>query len=113
SLDTTAMVWEVALLRREARLPPVKLSDNELRETWNSLTEPDAGKGAQAMQLLVRAPEQTVAWFVKHVRPIDGARISKLIRDLDADEFATRESARTELGQLGEFAAPSLRKAME
>jgi WD40 repeat protein len=113
SLDTTALVWDVSLLLREARLPLVKLSDAELTSAWLDLADNDGAKAGQTVQLLARAPDQTVAWFVKHVRPIDGTRISKLLRDLDADEFATREAARAELGQLGEIAAPSLRKAME
>ena len=55
---------------------------------------------------LLRARFQRLA---EQVRP---ERIKQLIADLDADTFATRQQAATELEQLGMLAEPALRVAL-
>ena len=50
----------------------------------------------------------------KHMRPVpkpDPVRVAALIRDLDSDDFETREKATRELALFGDVAAPALREA--
>jgi hypothetical protein len=44
---------------------------------------------------------------------VDAARLARLVAALDADDFAIREQATTELEGLGELAGPALRQALE
>lgn len=43
----------------------------------------------------------------------DEAHVARLIRELDAEEFAVRRQAREELRKLGQAAAPALKRALE
>jgi len=54
--------------------------------------------------------------FREHLKPVqavDAKRIEQLITDLDSNEFSVREKATADLEELGEWARPALRKALE
>jgi hypothetical protein len=59
-----------------------------------------------------------VPWLLDRSRRLprvaspDPKQLQKLIADLDADDFSTREQAAEELANLGELAEPALRKAL-
>ena len=64
---------------------------------------------------MVLAP-QSVAYLGQQLRPVsapDAAKIAAWVRDLDADDFATRREAARELERLGDLAEPALRKVLE
>jgi WD40 repeat protein len=106
SRDTTALVWEVPA----ARGKPADLSTEDLGARWEALAGDDATKAFDAVLSLVAAP-QTVAFLRGRLKPAaapDAARVRRLIADLDAEEFAARESATRELADLGGRAEEAL-----
>lgn len=88
------------------RFKPTKLLEGKARaDLWTELLGADAKKATHALQLfLASAPEQ-----VTFIRDRLGAvpekdqiaRIMKLVRELDADDFDTRDSATDELVKIG------------
>jgi hypothetical protein len=113
SRDTTVLTWDVS--NSSDKPSAVKLTAKELEALWADLTEADAAKAYRAIQALVTAPEQSVPFLGKHVRPgeaPDPKRLARLIADLDADEFAVRDNATTELEKLGPLARPALREVL-
>jgi WD40 repeat protein len=115
SNDLTALVWDVTgLLRGKPR--PVRASPGRLGELWGELNGSDAGKATQAALALTASPEQAVDFLEKKllaVRPVEAARLDRLVADLDSATFQTREAAERELGRLGRTAETALRKALE
>jgi WD40 repeat protein len=105
SQDSTALVWDL--------IGPAA-SDEKLDQCWVDLAGKQADRAYQAMQKLMRTPNQAVAELGKHLRPIpnvDAAEVARLIADLDSEQFTVRQKARDALAQLGERAEPSLREA--
>jgi hypothetical protein len=67
---------------------------------------------------LAAAPADAVPYLAKQVRPAEGkapdaAALTKLVGELNSDDFDAREKAERELAALGAAAAPALRKALE
>jgi hypothetical protein len=74
----------------------------------------DALQAYSAIQGLAARPAQAVALIRDKLRAEQEtqARVAKLIRDLDADAFSTRQRASAELAALGKRAEPALRRAL-
>jgi hypothetical protein len=112
SEDTTVMLWDVAR-RLEER--PDRLSETELKEAWRDLAGDDAEKADRAIWTLAVKEGQSLPLLREHLRPVRAAepeRLTRLIADLDNDEFAVRDRATQELERLGEQAAAGLRLAL-
>jgi hypothetical protein len=117
------LVTSLSLLALEAQAeyiplpePPAELTAVQMDVLWDDLAKEDSSRAARAMRLLAALPRQTTPWLHKRLQPIpvpDAARISRLIADLDSDEFAVRDRATAELERLGELAAPALEKVLE
>jgi hypothetical protein len=91
-------------------------SDKELDALWADLAGGDATRAYRAIRALVAAPEQSIPFLRRHVRPAatpDPKHLARLIADLDADAFAVREEATRALEDLGPPARPALRRALE
>jgi hypothetical protein len=74
----------------------------------------DAEKFLSEMQLLARLGDPTALHLdIDKGKKEDLAEVNRLIRNLGADEFFTREEASAKLGLLGESAVPHLKKALE
>jgi RNA polymerase sigma factor (sigma-70 family) len=111
--DTTLLFWDVLELTQRSRAA-VHLTPTEWDALWATLAGSDAGKSHAALAQLVAAPEATVLALRKRLRPApapDAARLAQLVRELGAEEFATRERASEELARLGELAEPALKRA--
>ena len=66
------------------------------------------------MTALRAGPAQAVAYLASRLRPVPGLEpgtSTRLLADLDAEDFATREGAQRELASLGEAAEGALRRA--
>jgi WD40 repeat protein len=113
SRDGTALVWDVHALVRQGRAEVLNLSADRVRALWRDLAEADAPQAFEAIQTLALAPAQAVPLVRERVPAVSAAKLAALLRDLDSDTFAVRERARQELAQLGKFAEPSLRKALQ
>jgi hypothetical protein len=81
---------------------------------WPDLAKGQSAGAYEAMGKLIASPGRTVPFLKKRllVPAADGARLRRLIADLDSDEFATREAASLALAKLGRAAGPALRAAL-
>ncbi len=114
SQDTTVLLWDVRKLQSSP--PAVALSAEALQNAWGNLSAKDAATGWQAANDLIGAGDLAMAFFKERLKPAaapDADRLRKLVVDLDANEPRTREAAATELEDLAERAAPSLRTVLE
>lgn len=95
------------------------LAPKDLDALWADLTGDDAVRAYAAVLALAAAPDSTLPFLDKHVRPPakpatgDLALIPKLIEALDDNRFETREKAAAALEQMGRAAHPALKAALE
>jgi len=104
-----ALVWNLAAT-------PRKLSHEECETEWDALANDDAVKAYAAICRLAGSPSQAIPLLRERLRPSrapDSNRIAKLLADLDAREFATRDAASKELAKLGSVVAPAIRGALQ
>jgi WD40 repeat protein len=114
SLDTTALIWDLTC--GTAGGPARKLSARQLEELWDDLANEDAAKAYRSGWTLIAAAEQTIPFLRARLQPAtapDPKRLSRLLADLDSDQFPVRVKAQEELEKLGEAAEPALQKAAE
>jgi RNA polymerase sigma factor (sigma-70 family) len=113
--DSTVLVWDVAALRGTP--PPLaRVGGAELETMWTDLHGEDAARAYLARGRLAAAPEQALPLLKEVLRPIpalEAERLARLIKELDDDDFATREKATEELEKLAGAAETELRKALE
>jgi hypothetical protein len=111
--DTTVLIWAVSSVPLKSR----KLADAELSRLWVDLGSDDAARADRALWTLVAVPERSVPLLKQQLAPAKpdpklADKLSKLIADLDSEEFTVREKAATELAKLGAPAEPALKKAL-
>jgi WD40 repeat protein len=114
SEDTTALVWDVA--GKPGPNNGRRLSTAEMDSYWNDLAGHEATKAYDAIRHLAASPGDAAQGLAKRLSPVptvDPKLLARLVADLNANEFAARESSEKELEKLGELAAPVCRKAME
>jgi WD40 repeat protein len=114
SADTTAMVWDGARFIEKER-PTVQLESTQVEDLWKDLMA-DPEKAYKAIGTLSTAPKQAVTLIGERVKPakgVDPKVVEQLIKDLEDNNFQTREKAKTELEKLGELAQPALQKVLE
>jgi hypothetical protein len=122
SFDSTILIWDVTGRLQGERgasapwlLRPAKLSDKELRSLWIELASNDAARAGRAVWTLAAAGSPTVPFLRTRLRPtarVASETVTRLVADLDADDFHVREKAREELEQFGETCEPALREAL-
>jgi WD40 repeat protein len=110
-LDGLVLVWQApAPPPRQKSLPAARRWS-----LWDRLAG-DAAAAAGAMAELCDAPAGAVELVRQHLAELvqgpDAARMDRLIRELDGDEFEVRERAQKELAAVGAAAEDRLRKAL-
>jgi WD40 repeat protein len=111
--DTAALVWDAEAIRKKLPSQAVTLSQDKAEALWRDL-DGDAGRAYEAMRGLAGDPTRALPLLRQRLKPAadtDAKLLAKLVADLDADDFGTREKAKKELARLGEAAAGALRKA--
>jgi WD40 repeat protein len=114
SQDTTALVWDVA--GGTDRRGEGRLTGKRPESLWASLADEDAARAFEAIRDLAAAPADSVPFLLTRLKAVtteQEKRITRLISDLDQDDFSTREKATAELEKLGEWAEPALREAIK
>lgn len=109
--EKTLAVWDFRTWLAPTR-PPAPL---EVEKAWSALDSPDSARAYERMRALASAPAQTLLFLDKRLptaQPVQPAIVEGLIKDLDKDEFSTRQRAKRQLAELGELAKPSLLKAL-
>jgi WD40 repeat protein len=115
SCDAPVFVWDVE--GRDGKPPSaVPFTAEEGAGLWQALNDAKATTAFDAMRQLLTRPGPAVALLRERLKPArttneEGVR--RLLRDLDADNFAVRDRASAELELLADRAAPALRKALE
>jgi WD40 repeat protein len=108
--DTTAMVWDLSGKLSQKKNP------FDLESAWRDLANDDASRAYQAMCRLAASPTEAIPYLRKNLQAVpdpDKKRLTRLIGDLDSNQFTVRESAEKELEKMGEVALGALRKAMK
>jgi dipeptidyl aminopeptidase/acylaminoacyl peptidase len=113
--DTTALVWDLTGRLAAAKDNAGQLTDSKLASYWQELQAEDGVKSYNAMQRLMADPARSVPYLGSQLQPAaktDAAQLTRLIADLDSNQFAVRQKAAEELEKLGELAEPVLEKAL-
>jgi hypothetical protein len=113
--DTTVLFWNIAAISGRKRQEQV-LAAKDWDELWEDLAGADGIKAHQAVARLTASPQTTISALKEQLRPapaVEAARVGRLIRDLDADDFAVRQKAAEELERLGEAVQPALEEERE
>lgn len=113
SQDGTVLIWEVTnKLPRKPDDPTV----GGLEEAFRLLASPEAGSAQRAMEYFYRRPAETIR-FCNEKFPVPTAtppdKISKLISDLDSEDFPVRQAAVKDLEAIGGEATTALRKVAD
>jgi len=94
--DTSILVWNLAGRDLNGGGAKTFLTTKDLDTLWDDLAGLDAIKAYQAIGALADAPDQAVALLAKHLHStgqVDAKRVEQLIKDLDNDDFDTRDKA--------------------
>jgi RNA polymerase sigma factor (sigma-70 family) len=98
-----------------ASRPAGEVRAEELGILWADLGG-DLFRARQVSWALIGSPAQAVPLLREKMQPVsikvDGARLTRLVAELDDDQFTVREAAEKELDRLGEVTGPALRKAL-
>jgi hypothetical protein len=113
--DATTLIWDVA-----GALPPVApyvaRTAKELEELWTNLASPSDYLAYLALWDLVDSPAQATAMFHERLRPapaVNPKKLTRLVAELDAADFETRQRATEELEKLGDSAEQALRTVLD
>jgi hypothetical protein len=113
--DSSVLLWDLTGQMSEGRLRRVKWTQAELEQRWRDLSSSDGLRAMQALWDLASSPEQAVTLLRERVKPVqaaDARRVEQLLRDLESEDFDTRNKATAELEQIAEGAEPALRKRL-
>jgi hypothetical protein len=108
------VVWDVAGVLPAA--PAGRLDAEALERLWLALASPDGAEALKAVRRLASARGQALPLLRERLgrEPgADPAKLARLLADLNAPAFKTREAASAELARLGRLAEPALRRALE
>ncbi len=115
SEDTTVLIWDMQDLRTQHRSKE-KLTQPQLAQLWNALLSDDQKQAGQAILTLSQSPEQSVVLFKEKLQPVPAVkpeRLTQFVKDLDSEDFQTRETASRELAAFGELAEAALVQALK
>jgi hypothetical protein len=88
---------------------------DELASLWADLGSDDPGKVERAIAALVARPKETVPFVQRHLTPVPRLcprQLTRLLLDLDSDQWEVRERSTRQLESLGESVEPLLRKVL-
>jgi uncharacterized protein with WD repeat len=122
--DCNVKLWETATgkprLEYKADTSPVKpleaLTAAQLEAHWKALEGEDSLKAYDAVLALSGRPQEAVPFLQKQLKAsdvkIDAKQIQKWIKELDDEDFSTRENAQTQLQKQGRAAIVPLQNAL-
>ena len=111
--DTTILLWDL-LSPGQDRGRTRRLGPADLEQSWQALGSADAQRAYAAVVRLAAHPAQAAPLLARKLRQYQARhqRLPRLIQDLDADDFATRERASAELAALGRQVEGALQRAL-
>jgi WD40 repeat protein len=96
--DSTTLVWDLTGMKLARRGP--RAAGRKLAASWKDLSNEGEAHGYRAMWELVAAGDKAADFLRGKLKPAtmpSPARLARLVRDLDSDDFSTRERAAEEL----------------
>jgi hypothetical protein len=114
--ENTILIWDVTGLLPAIKVVTEKLNREELARCWDDLDGTDATRAYATLAVLSQHPDQAERLFKEKLAAHPGMaleRLTRLIADLDNDDFQMRESASKELANLGRSAEGALRKTLD
>jgi len=115
--DATAVVWKTHDCIAGSRYAAGEIDEEILDSAWTELGLEDPSEAYGAAGTLLAAPAKALAFakarLGEELTPAPVEKIEKLIEQLDADDFGTRERATEELVRLRVVAETLLRKKLE
>ncbi len=111
----TALLWDVADATGQ-QLRPVKAGTRQIEAWSEALADWDAASAYRAVWNLVAAEEPSLAALKTRMTArtaLSHGDITRLIADLDSDDFAVREKAQRRLLRAGDQAIGELRAALK
>lgn len=109
SQDSTLLVWDLDGPAAKAPRP----QSGDVEKAWQALGREDAASAYEAIWVLAASPDAAIPLLASHLKPIfplDTKRVNAWLRDLESEDFATRERAMRALEQFGDAATPALRQ---
>lgn len=107
SLAAGAGCWNISMA--------APASCDELASLWADLGSDEPGKVDRAIAALVARPKETVPFAQRHLKPVPRLcprQLTRLILDLDSDQWEARERSTRQLEILGESVEPHMRKVL-
>jgi hypothetical protein len=115
-LDSTVLLWDLSAEREAGSANEIDSSPKELNRSWEVLAGDDARRAYAVIQAWGGVSGAYAISFLREkLRPakgIDPGQLQQLLRDLESEEFAKRESARRELEKIADEIRPALRSAL-
>ncbi len=111
----TVLIYDMGALVGQAAATG-KPTDEEKQGLWQDLTGRDGARAYRATLRWMASPDAATGFLAARIKPPadpDGAKIARLIADLDNDSFDVRENAGKELIQFGEKAETALGRILE
>jgi WD40 repeat protein len=107
------LLWDVTAPVKDGQVKPAVLSPDILASLWADLAG-DGVKADQAIWTLARASQQSGPFLKERLRltPVTAEQLTKLIAELDSNQFTVRQKAAKTLEVLGDAARLTLRKAL-
>ena len=113
--DTTGLVWDLTGPLAWGKTPPGPLNEVSLKACWEQLHGDDAAIAYLAIRRLIADTVRAVPFLAKRLNPAvppNEQRVSRLIADIDSDDFGARDGAAKELERTGDSVLPALRKGL-
>jgi hypothetical protein len=111
--DTTALIWDLTGWLTGRAQSGVRLTEAELKRSWEELASLDATRAYAAQRRLYTDPPTADRYLAHELRPVgaaDQAHVRRLIADLDDHQFAVRQKATRDLEKLGDQVLLELRR---
>jgi hypothetical protein len=113
SCDTTILFWDLWSAIARPKPATDRLPSDRLDQLWSDFKHDDAPRAHQAIAIAAKHPNDSVPFLRRSIFPgpaPDPALLTRLIGELDDDNFAVREKASAELARLGFPAGLALRE---
>ncbi|MBL8795199.1 MAG: sigma-70 family RNA polymerase sigma factor [Planctomycetia bacterium] len=113
--DTTVLVWDLYRPTAEEQLRAERLDETKLTALGTELGQVEAASGYGAVRTLLANPRVGLAYLRQSLQPIAGPtpeRLARLVADLSAEQFASRQQAEQALEALAELAEPTLKQTL-
>jgi sugar lactone lactonase YvrE len=115
--DNSIRIWPIDESYSRAKSASAKLTNRELERAWTSLASTDAAEAYLAIRALISDSDRAVLYLKSRIRPMEKPEneakiITRLIAELDHEEFSVRERATSELHRLGDITESALRDVL-